>query len=220
VIHLRPVRDTIAALVIRLHTAVDTTAALVIHLRLVNPLVGTVVPDQHHHLVKHATKSASLLVAAAVVERVVKEERVDMVARVAREDTMAAVVSATITDVSYRADHQSLALVMLMMITTDLVFTDLMMIVSIMVVLMMIYTLEDTTEDQRSVDTTEDTEERVERVDTEERVDMEERVEKEAVVVATKFVKSFVKLCTTIKISLSCSIASVDIFGLYYSSSI
>ena len=91
-IHLRPVRDTIAALVIRLHTAVDTTAARVIHHRLVNPLVGTVVPDQHHHLVKHATKSVSFE-EDSVVERVGKEEKVDMVARVAREDT---------TDVSYR----------------------------------------------------------------------------------------------------------------------
>jgi len=74
----------------------------VIHHRLVNPLVGTVVPDQHHHLVKHATKSASIE-EDSVVERVVKEERVDMVARVAREDTIAVTLaSATITDVSYR----------------------------------------------------------------------------------------------------------------------
>jgi len=80
---------------------VDTTAALVIHLRLVNPLVGTVVLDQHHHLVKHATKSASIE-EDSVVERVGKEEKVDMEARVAREDTMAAEALATITDVSYR----------------------------------------------------------------------------------------------------------------------
>jgi len=92
---------------------------------------------------------------------------------------------------------------MLMMITTDLVFTDPMMIFS--KVLMMIYTLEDTTEDQDSVDTMEedsvervDTEERVERVDTEEREEKEERADTTAVV-ATKCVKSFVKLCTTIR---------------------
>merc|ERR1712238_493736 len=115
------------------------------------------------------TKSASIE-EDSVVERVGKEERVDMV--------------------------------MLMMITTDLVFMDLMMIFS--KVLMMIYTLEDTTEED-SVDTMEedsvervDTEERVERADTEEREEKEERADTTAVV-ATKCVKSFAKLCTTIR---------------------
>jgi len=87
---------------------------------------------------------------------------------------------------------------MLMMITMDLVLTDLMMIYSM--VRMMIYTVDHTTEED-SVDTTEDTEgsvERVERVDTEEREEKEERVDTTAVM-AMKLVKSFVKLCTTIR---------------------
>jgi len=145
-------------------------AALVIQI-LVVPLnvlpVETVV--FHHHQEKNATKSVISL-AAAAVERVVKEERVE------REDTTVASVD---TDVSYSF------MVMMMADLVDLV--DLMIINS----------MADTTE----ADSEADSVVTAERVDTEEKVEREEKEERVDTTVDTKFVKSSVKLCTTIKLS-------------------
>jgi len=149
-------------------------AALVIQI-LVVPLnvlpVETVV--FHHHQEKNAMKSVISLAVAEAVERVVKEERVE------REDTMVASVD---TDVSYSFMVMTMA--------------DLVDLVDLMIINSMADTTEaDSEADSQSVVT-------VERVDTEEKVEKEEKEERvDTTVDTTKFVKSSVKLCTTIKLS-------------------
>mmetsp|Transcript_37381 Transcript_37381/g.42073 ORF Transcript_37381/g.42073 Transcript_37381/m.42073 type:complete len:241 (+) Transcript_37381:145-867(+) len=172
--------------VMLLLSAMDTTAARVIHHRLVNPLVGTVVLDQHHHLVKHATKSASIE-EDSVVERVVKEERVE------REDTMVASVD---TDVSYSF------MVMMMADLVDLV--DLMIINS----------MADTTEADSEADSVLVTRNSVvtaERVDTEEKVEKEEKEERVDTMVDTKFVTSSVNWSPINKLYLSMKMRTLPI---------
>jgi len=154
-------------------------AALVIQI-LVVPLnvlpVETVV--FHHHQEKNAMKSVISLAVAEAVERVVKEERVE------REDTMVASVD---TDVSYS---------FMVMTMADLVDQ---------VDLMIINSMADTTEADSEADSVLVTRNSVvtaERVDTEEKVEKEEKEERvDTTVDTTKFVKSSVKLCTTIKLS-------------------
>jgi len=155
-------------------------AALVIPI-LVVPLnvlpVETVV--FHHHQEKNAMKSVISLAVAVAVERVVKEERVE------REDTMVALVD---TDVTYSFMVMTMA--------------DLVDLVDLMIINSMADTMEADSEADSVLVTRNSVVVTAERVDTEEKVEKEEKEERvDTTVDTTKFVKSSVKLCTTIKLS-------------------